>query len=110
MPPPLCYRLLENPSGKLLPAPSKVIDAAQRLFIEADRRTEHIRLWHDAALSLRRSGNLCVPWRFRLLIGLRPHMRTTLVGFFAVVSMVPPLVLLPILFMVIELIESPKVL
>ncbi len=56
------YRLLENPSGKLLPAPSKVIDAAQRLFIEADRRTEHIRLWHDAALSLRRSGNLCVPW------------------------------------------------
>ena len=42
-------------------------------------------------------------------IGLFPHMRAGLAGFIAVVSMVPPLALLPILFIVFGLGELSKV-
>ncbi len=44
-----------------------------------------------------------------LLIGLLPHVRSTLAGFVAVVSMIPPLAVLPILFIVFGLGELSKV-
>ena len=44
-----------------------------------------------------------------LLIGLLPHVRATLAGFVAVLSMIPPLAVLPILFIVFGLGELSKV-
>ena len=47
-------RLAENPSDKLLPAPSTIAATAERLFTEPDRRSDRILLWHDTAASLLR--------------------------------------------------------
>ncbi len=46
---------------------------------------------------------------FGLLIGLIPHIRATLGGFVSVFSMVPPLAILPILFLAFGLGEVSKV-
>ena len=107
-------RLTANPSDKLLPAPSTIAATAERLFSEPDRRSEKILLWHDTAASLQRLllgvgiSAFCATV-IGLLIGLLPYVRTTLSGFVAAVSMVPPLAVLPILFIVFGLGETSKV-
>ncbi|MBS0124036.1 ABC transporter permease [Thetidibacter halocola] len=107
-------RLAVNPSDKLLPAPSSIVDTALRLFTEPDRRSGRILLWHDTLASLQRlalgvgiSAGLATA--FGLLIGLLPHVRATLAGFVGVLSMIPPLAVLPILFIVFGLGELSKV-
>ena len=107
-------RLAENPSDKLLPAPSTVFDTAVRLFSEADRRSGRILLWHDTWASLRRLSlgvgiSALAATALGLAIGLLPHARAALAGFVAVVSMIPPLAVLPILFIVFGLGELSKV-
>lgn len=107
-------RLAENPADKLLPAPEKIVETAQRLFTEPDKRSGRILLWHDTAISLQRLGlgvglASLIGLTFGMLIGLLPHMRATFSGFVAVLSMVPPLALLPILFIVFGLGELSKV-
>ncbi|MEM6758756.1 MAG: ABC transporter permease subunit [Pseudomonadota bacterium] len=107
-------RLAVNPSDKLMPAPGKIMDTAVRLLTEPDRRSDKILFWHDTAASLIRlslgvgiSAALAVI--FGVLIGLLPHVRATLAGFVAVISMIPPLAVLPILFIVFGLGELSKV-
>ena len=107
-------RLAENPSDKLLPAPSTIAATAERLFTTPDRRSEKILLWHDTSASLIRLGlgvsiSAALATILGLLIGLLPHVRATLAGFVAVVSMIPPLAVLPILFIVFGLGELSKV-
>lgn len=107
-------RLAENPSDKLMPSPAKIADTAVRLLTEPDRRSEKILFWYDTWASLVRlilgvglSAALAVI--FGLLIGLLPYVRASLAGFVAVVSMIPPLAVLPILFIVFGLGELSKV-
>ncbi|NDR55496.1 ABC transporter permease [Aliiruegeria sabulilitoris] len=107
-------RLAENPADKLLPALSSIADTAERLFTQPDKRTGRILLWHDTAISLQRLGigvaiSASIGLGAGLLIGLFPHVRAGLAGFIAVVSMVPPLALLPILFITFGLGELSKV-
>ena len=107
-------RLAENPSDKLMPSPAKIAETAQRLLTEPDRRSEKILFWHDTAASLIRLSlgvgiSAALATAFGLLIGLLPHVRATLAGFVAVVSMIPPLAVLPILFIVFGLGELSKV-
>lgn len=107
-------RLAENPADKLLPAPATIVETAHRLFTEGDRRTGRILLWHDTAISLQRLGigvglAALAGVVFGLLIGLLPHLRATFAGFVAAASMVPPLALLPILFITFGLGELSKV-
>ena len=107
-------RLAENPSDKLLPAPSTIAATAERLFTEPDRRSEKILLWHDTAASLTRlflgvGIAATLGLILGLLIGLLPYVRATLAGFVAVVSMIPPLAILPILFIMFGLGELSKV-
>lgn len=107
-------RLQENPADKLLPAPSSIWDTAIRLMTEGDRRTGRILFWHDTWASLKRLGlgigiSAAVGLLFGLLIGLLPLVRSTLAQFVAVLSMIPPLALLPILFIVFGLGELSKV-
>jgi NitT/TauT family transport system permease protein len=107
-------RLAANPADKLMPAPAQIGETALRLFTEPDKRSGRILLWHDTAISLRRLGlgvglSASIGLLFGLLIGLLPHVRATLSGFVAVISMVPPLALLPILFIVFGLGELSKV-
>ncbi|MCV6595658.1 MAG: ABC transporter permease [Mangrovicoccus sp.] len=107
-------RLAANPADKLLPAPSTIMETAQRLMTEGDRRTGRILFWHDTAKSLERlalgvglAGLAGIT--FGLLIGLLPHARAMLGGFVAALSLVPPLALLPILFIVFGLGEASKI-
>ncbi|MEO0668050.1 MAG: ABC transporter permease subunit [Pseudomonadota bacterium] len=107
-------RLAENPSDKLLPAPGTVGDTMLRLTTEGDRRTGRILFWHDTWASLQRLGlgigiSASLGLIFGLLIGLLPLVRSALAQFVAVLSMIPPLALLPILFIVFGLGELSKV-
>ncbi|MEM6305128.1 MAG: ABC transporter permease subunit [Pseudomonadota bacterium] len=107
-------RLAENPQDKLLPAPATIAATAERLFTEPDRRSETILLWRDTAASLTRLAwgvglSAVLATVLGLLIGLLPHVHAGLASFVAVVSMIPPLAVLPILFIVFGLGELSKV-
>ncbi len=107
-------RLAVNPADKLLPAPSTIAETAGRLLTEGDRRTGRILFWHDTVISLQRLAigvglASLTGLVFGLLIGLIPHVRATLGGFVAVLSMVPPLAILPILFIIFGLGEVSKI-
>ncbi|MBB97683.1 MAG: lipid kinase [Rhodobacteraceae bacterium] len=107
-------RLAANPQDKILPSPATIISTAERLMTEGDRRTGRILFWYDTAISLQRLAigvglASLTGLIFGLLIGLIPYARTTLSGFVAFASMVPPLALLPILFIVFGLGEVSKI-
>ncbi len=107
-------RLAANPQDKLLPAISTIWDTATRLFTEQDRRSGDILLWLDTWASLWRlllgvGISAFISLIFGMAIGLLPIARAGLSSFVAVLSMVPPLALLPILFIVFGLGEVSKV-
>ncbi|MCB5200092.1 ABC transporter permease [Loktanella sp. TSTF-M6] len=107
-------RLTANPNDKLLPAPATILDTAIRLFTEADRRSGDILLWQDTWASLQRlllgvGISAAISLLAGMAIGLLPLVRSGFSSFVAVVSMVPPLALLPILFIVFGLGELSKV-
>ena len=103
-----------NPADKLLPAPTQIIDTAARLVKEPDRRSGVILFWKDTAASLQRLAigvalAAMLGLGFGLAIGLLPLAHAGLNSFVAVISMVPPLAVLPILFIVFGLGEVSKV-
>ena len=107
-------RLAENPADNLMPSPAKIAETAQRLLTEPDRRSDKILFWYDTWASLVRlflgvAISAALALIFGLLIGLLPYVRSTLAGFVAVISMIPPLAVLPILFIVFGLGELSKV-
>nr|MCU0855583.1 ABC transporter permease [Paracoccaceae bacterium] len=107
-------RLAANPADRLLPSLGTIADTARSLFTEPDRRSGRILLWHDTAASLARllagvAIAAVIGLVTGLLIGLLPHVRAGLATFVAVLSMIPPLALLPILFIVFGLGELSKV-
>ena len=106
-------RLSANPADKLLPALSTLGSAIVRMA-SVDARTGHILLWQDTATSLRRlsiglGAATLVGLAFGIAIGLIPYVRATLSSFFAALSMIPPMAVLPILFIVFGLDELSKV-
>jgi NitT/TauT family transport system permease protein len=108
-------RLAANPGDKLLPSPATLIDALHRYAIEEDERSGNILLWADTAASLKRlvtalaiSALLGVV--LGIVIGVIPYVRATLAPFVAAISLIPPLAILPILFIVAGLGELAKVL
>lgn len=107
-------RLAVNPQDKLLPAPSQIIETAERLVTEADKRSGRYLFWADTGASLRRLAigvaiAASVGLAFGLAIGMLPLARAPLAPFVSVISMVPPLAILPILFIVFGLGELSKV-
>ena len=107
-------RRAENPKDKLLPAPAAIVETAERLMTQPDRRSGRILFWSDTAVSLQRLGMgvgiaAGIGLLVGLAIGLLPYVRATLAGFVSVLSMVPPLAVLPILFIVFGLGETSKV-
>lgn len=107
-------RLAENPNDKLLPSAAQMADAVKRFALSADTRTGEYLLWQDSASSLRRLGiglgisalaGLCLG----MAAGTLPMLGAPLSPLLAVLSMVPPLAILPILFIVFGLGELSKV-
>ena len=96
-------RLQDNPNDKLLPALSTISDTLQRLAFVPDKRTGTYLFWNDTLASLIRLavgiftatiGALVIG----IAVGLIPYVRATLSTFIAVLSMIPPLAILPTLF------------
>jgi len=107
-------RLAENPNDKLLPSFSKMLDGIDRMAFTEDRRSGDYLLWTDTASSLARlTGGVIIAVILGaflgVTIGLLPYIRTTFSPFIAVLSMIPPLAILPILFIVLGLGELSKV-
>ncbi len=107
-------RLAENPNDKLLPSPATIADTVTRLATEPDRRSGEIVFWSDTGASLRRLAiGLGVATAMGLIVGvavgLLPILTAGLSPFIAVLSMIPPLAVLPILFIVFGLGELSKI-
>lgn len=107
-------RLAINPNDPVLPSFAKMAETMQRLMFEPNVRTGQLLFWQDTGASLSRiltamaytTGFGLV---FGLLIGLVPWVRVTLAPVLAMVSMIPPLAILPILFIMLGLGELSKV-
>jgi len=103
-----------NPSDKLLPPPAKMFATMKRAAFEENVRTGEYQLWTDTGASLRRigiglgaaafCGLLC-----GLLLGLFIGMEQLFLPFLTFVSIIPPLAVLPILFIVFGVDELAKV-
>src|SRR5215813_3030727 len=107
-------RRAENPDDKLLPPVSEMAQTARRLAGEPDRRTGELVLWTDTAASLRRLAiglgvATAASLSFGLAVGLIPTVGATFGTLIAVLSMIPPMAILPILFIVFGLGELSKV-
>ncbi|MCK5729183.1 MAG: ABC transporter permease [Methylococcales bacterium] len=107
-------RLLENPDDKLLPSLSSMLDAIERMAFERDRRTGDILLWKDTFSSLTRlfsgvSLSLFSALILGLYMGLYRCIEALFSSFIVFLSMIPPLAILPILFVSLGVGEVAKV-
>ncbi len=107
-------RLAENPDDRLLPSATQMIDAIQRMAFTQDERTGQYLLWSDTLASLQRLAlglgvAALAGLGFGMAAGTFPLLRAAFSPMLAVVSMVPPLAILPILFIVFGLDELSKV-
>ena len=107
-------RRAANPDDKLLPPVSEMVESIGRLAFEEDRRSGEIVLWGDTAASMQRllmglAIATLIGLAFGLTLGLIPVAGAGLGTFVAVLSMIPPMAILPILFIVFGLGELSKV-
>ena len=107
-------RLAVNPDDRLLPSVTQMADAVMQLAFSEDARSGDYLWWADTLASLRRLGlGLGIAALSSIALGVSagafPLARATLSPLMAVLSMVPPLAILPILFIVFGLEEFSKV-
>ena len=107
-------RLAANPGDKLLPSLSTITSTIHQYAFEEDERSGDYLLWDDTLASLERllSGlaiSAVVGLVAGLSIGVLPYLRAVLAPFVAAVSLIPPLAILPILFIVAGLGEAAKI-
>lgn len=107
-------RLAENPDDKLLPGLASIGAAVERVAFEPDRRTGDYIFWTDTAASLQR---LLTGVLLGAAVGLAVGVPNGLLPWFGAfwspavraLSMIPPLAILPILFIVFGIGELAKV-
>ena len=107
-------RRAENPQDKLLPPISEIAATAQRVATEPSKRTGEIVFWKDTASSLKRLAagvaiSAVIGLVLGIAIGLLPYLTATLGGFVGALSMIPPLAILPILFITLGIGETSKI-
>lgn len=107
-------RLAANPNDKLLPAMSSFGEAIERMALKPSKRSGELLWWQDTASSLRRLGiGVGVSAAIGLVVGVAlgalPLVSAGLSPFVASLSLIPPMALLPILFIVFGLGEVSKV-
>jgi NitT/TauT family transport system permease protein len=107
-------RQADNPNDKLLPTPTTIASTLHQYAAEEDVRSGEILFWLDTVASLKRifialALSACIGLSFGLAIGAVPLVRVVLAPFVAALSMIPPLAVLPILFIVLGLGEVAKI-
>ncbi len=103
-----------NPNDKILPTFSAMGDAIHLMAFEVDPQRGYIPLWADTSASLFRMGvALSVATLATLVLGLAlgllPVVRGTLGPIVTAIAVVPPIAILPILFIVLGLGETAKI-
>jgi len=104
----------DNPSDKLLPTVPQMVAAVDRMAFSEDRRSGEYLMVRDTLSSLERLlTGVALAAAVGLLLGMNmglfPAMGTGLVPFVTFVAMVPPLAILPILFISLGVDETAKI-
>ncbi|MDO6513052.1 MULTISPECIES: ABC transporter permease [unclassified Neptuniibacter] len=107
-------RLAENPSDKLLPSMGSFADAIIRMGFEPSKRTGEYLLWQDTFASLQRLGiavglSAMIGLVIGVFNGMIPYIRSPLSPLVTALSLIPPMAILPILFITFGLGELSKV-
>ncbi len=107
-------RLEENPSDKLLPSLASFGEAIDKMALTPSKRTGELLFIEDTSASLQRLGlGILISAVLAMLIGIPlgfiPFVRAGFSPFVAAFSMVPPMAILPILFIVFGMGELAKV-
>lgn len=103
-----------NPQDKLLPTVGKIVQALEKVAIVPDDRSGEILLWHDTGASLKRLGlgvtvAAVIGFFLGLNMGLLPGIRGLSLPFITFVANIPPLAILPILFITFGVDQLGKV-
>jgi len=107
-------RLAENPDDKLLPSVQSLGAAIERMAFQEDTRSGEVLLWLDTGASLERLGialamSAAIGLMVGVALGLIPYVQATFSSLVAALAMIPPLAVLPILFIVVGLGEAAKI-
>ncbi|MFV0576847.1 MAG: ABC transporter permease [Vibrio sp.] len=107
-------RLAVNPADKLLPAFSSFADAIDRMAFTANKRTGEYLLWVDTIASLQRlllgvGLSALVGLSIGVANGMLPIARSSLSPIVTAISLIPPMAILPVLFITFGLGELSKV-
>lgn len=103
-----------NPMDKILPLPGGMAQAMSALLFQPDQLTGQLIFWADTLASLQRLGlGLGIATLAALLVGLLlgvlPPVRATFGPLVTGIAVIPPIALLPILFIALGLGETAKV-
>jgi NitT/TauT family transport system permease protein len=107
-------RHAENAADKVLPTPGAMWDAMRTLAVETDPLSGKVILWADTIASLQRLGlalGICTlsALLVGMVLGLLPAARATFGALVTAIAVIPPIALLPILFIAFGLGETAKV-
>jgi len=107
-------RHANNPADKVLPTLAAMIAAMRSLLVDPDPISGRIIFWADTVASLERLGlglGICTlsALLVGMVLGVLPAARATLGAFVTTIAVIPPIALLPILFIVFGLGETAKV-
>ncbi|WP_417509375.1 ABC transporter permease [Methylophaga sp.] len=107
-------RLAVNPNDKLMPSFEAFGHAIHTMAFEPSKRTGDYLLWADTLASLQRLGigvgiSALISLIVGILIGIIPLLRAGFAPVVTVISLVPPLAILPILFIIFGLGEVAKI-
>lgn len=103
-----------NPSDKILPLPDSMAQGLSALLFVPDQLSGQLLFWADTLASLQRLGiGLGIATLTALLVGLvlgvLPPVRATFGPLVTGIAVIPPIALLPILFIALGLGETAKV-
>lgn len=106
-------RHIENPQDKIMPTLSQMAEGIERVALTPDRDGV-IRLWSDTKISLYRFSmgvliGSSLGIALGLFMGVFPFFEALLYPFVAAFAKIPPLALLPILFILLGVDEPSKI-
>lgn len=107
-------RLAINPNDKLMPSFASFGNAIERMAFQPNKRSGDYLFWTDTAASLQRLFigvmlSALIGLVFGVLNGSLPIARSKLSPITTVISLIPPMAILPILFIIFGLGEVSKV-
>jgi len=103
-----------NPADKILPLPDGMARAMSALLFQPDQLTGNLLFWTDTFASLQRLGlglgiATLAAISLGLVLGVLPIFRATFGPLVTGIAVIPPIALLPILFIALGLGETAKV-